>query len=250
MNQQTQHDASHSDDALASSMLFQAQQESPEKPSVKTCVVDRKAALQYLPSFEDHQNTLYNACTHGNVNCNQSAIFLYADEVGANKYHGAGPILIANIPDYLSPYLTELAAKQPSILNINSLDLKSTASLLIWSVRDNDDRRNLIAVDAGILPWLLTSNDSSNADELSFARIVFCADEKVAFGGFWFDEDDIAEAQAAGICSQSYIDYPDEVFAAAKKKAEAAGSPDPWYGNPWLDDDGSVLMQLPCCSRA
>ncbi|CAN7552614.1 hypothetical protein [Duganella sp. LjRoot269] len=216
---------------------------------MKSSIVDRQAALRYLPGLGDHQHTLYEACTRNGINWNHAAILLSADEVGINQFHGDGPVLIANIPLYLQPHLAQVVTTQPEIINIDSLDLQDTDSFAVWSVKDGDGRLHSVAVHASILPNLLTQTEASDSNEISFARVAFCCGDAVAMGGFWFDEDDLFEAQAAGMCSQSYFDYSEAERIAAEAKVIKAGSPTPWIATPWQDDDGSMFTQLPVCSK-
>jgi hypothetical protein len=210
--------------------------------------VDRQAALRYLPGLGDHQHTLYEACARNRIDWNHAAILLSADEVGINEFHNDGPLLAANIPLYLQPHLAQLVTKQPEIINIDSLDLQDTDSFAVWGVKAGDGYLHSVAVHAGILPNLLTT-ELGDSNEISFARIVFCCGDVVAMGGFWFDADDLFEAQAAGMCSQSYFNYSEEERAAAAARAIKAGSPTPWIASAWADDDGSIFTQLPVCSK-
>jgi hypothetical protein len=218
------------------------------KPGVKYSVVDRQAAQRYLPGLGDHQHTLYEACARNSIDWNHAAILVGEDDIGINQFHGGGPVLIANIPSYLELHIAELITAQPQIVNIGSLDLQDTDSFAVWTAKDGDGRLHSVAVHAGMLPNLLTT-EPGDGNEISFARVVFCCGDAVAMGGFWFEEDDLFEAQAAGMCSQSYFDYSEEERAAAAARVIKAGSPTPWIATPWQDDDGSIFTQLPVCSK-
>jgi len=157
--------------------------------------------------------------------------------------------LIANIPSYLDQYLSKLSRAQPEIINIDSLDLRSRESFLAWSVTDADGHIHSVVVHAGILPSLLTQTVNKDGNQMSFARFVFRCGETAVLGGFWFDDDDVLGAQAADMCSQSYLDYSEEEQAAADARTIKAGSPTPWVGVPWTDEDGSIFTQLPVFNK-
>lgn len=213
------------------------------KPPVEVHVMDREAASEVLPSFDYLHEVL--ADTAENLNCipEHAAIVVGPSDIGENSvYSGSGSVLVANVPTYLAPYLGELAQAQPELINWSTLDLKDTGPLLFWTIRDKRGHRHSIAVTADILTKLLTP-DAEHAG-LSFARVIFCAADVVAFGGFWTDESDIDEAQAAGVSGMRYWQYSDSERAVASARAQAAGSPTPWYNNPWRDEDDSVVTQL------
>jgi len=226
-----------------------AYRERPVKPKVKFEFWHHKTIPLFIPGFAEHQRSLYEACSRNGTDSKNAAILIREDEVGANKFHGKGSMLIANIPSYLDPYFSKLVRAQPEIINMDSLDLRSRESLLVWSVTDSDGRIHSVAVHAGILPNLLTKTVDKHGNEMSFARFVFRCGEGAFLGGFWFDEDDVLGAQAAGMCSQSYSDYSEEEQSAADRRTIKAGSPTPWVGTPWTDDDGSIFTQLPVISK-
>ncbi|MYM26229.1 hypothetical protein GTP46_26725 [Duganella sp. FT135W] len=219
------------------------------KPRVKFEFWHHKTISLFIPGFAEHQHWLNEACARNGIDSKNAAILLSEEEVGANKFHGKGPVLIANIPSYLDPYFAELVSAEPEIINIGSLDLRSRESLLVWNVTDSDGRIHSVAVPAGILPDLLTPTVNRDGKGMSFARFVFRCGEGAFLGAFWFDDDDVLGAQAASMCSQSYLDYSEEEQAAADARTIKAGSPTPWVGTPWTDDDGSIFTQLPVFSK-
>jgi hypothetical protein len=219
------------------------------KPRVKFEFWHHKTISCFIPEFAEHQRWLNKTCARDGIDSENAAILLNSDEVGVNEFHGDGPVLIANIPSYLDPYFAKLVRAQPEIINMDSLDLRSRDSFLVWSVTDDDGRIHSVAVHAGILPGLLTLTVNRDGNEMSFARFVFRCGETAVLGGFWFDDDDVLGAQAAGMCSQSYSDYSEEEQSATEARVIKAGSPTPWIGIPWTDDDGSIFTQLPVCSK-
>jgi hypothetical protein len=219
------------------------------KPRVKFEFWHNKTISLFIPEFAEHQSSLYTACAEKEIDSKYAAILISEEDVGANKFHGKGPVLIANIPSYLDRHFSKLVRAQPEVINMDSLDLRSRETFLVWSVTDDDGRIHSVAVHAGILPNLLTPTVSRDGDEMSFARFVFRCGEGAFLGGFWFDEDDVLGAQAAGMCSQSYSDYSEEEQSAADTRTIKAGSPTPWVGTPWTDDDGSIFTQLPVFSK-
>lgn len=223
--------------------------ERPVKPRVKFEFWHHKTISLFIPEFAKHQHWLNEACARNGIDSKNAAILLSEEEVGANKFHGKGPVLIANIPSYLDPHFSKLIRAQPEIINMDSLDLRSRESFLVWSVTDDDGRIHSVAVHAGILPNLLTPTVNRDGDAMSFARFVFRCGEGAFLGAFWFDDDDVLGAQAADMCSLSYSDYSEEERAAADSRAVKAGSPTPWAGIPWADDDGSIFTLLPVCSK-
>lgn len=230
-------------------MDIPAYRERPVKPKVKFEFWHHKTISLFIPEFAEHQHWLNEACARNGINSKNSAILLDSEEVGANEFHGVGPVLIANIPAYLGPHFSKLVRAQPEIINMDSLDLSSRGSYLMWSVTDDDGRIHSVAVHAGILPALLTKTVNKDGNQMSFARFVFRCGDTAALGGFWFDDDDVLGAQAADMCSQSYFDYSEEEQAAADERTIKAGSPTPWIGVPWKDEDGNVFTQLPVCTK-
>lgn len=221
----------------------------PVKPRVKFEFWHHKTISLFIPEFAEHQSALYKSCAESGIDLKYAAILLTSDEVGVNEFHGEGPVLIANIPAYLDPHFSKLVSAQPEIINMDSLDLRSRESYLMWSVTDDDGRIHSVAVHARILPALLTLTVNKDGNQMSFARFVFRCGDTAALGGFWFDDDDVLGAQAADMCSQSYFDYSEEEQAAADERTIKAGSPTPWNGTTWTDDDGSIFTQLPVCSK-
>ena len=215
------------------------------KPTINACRAESHDAFNYLPRFRDIQQRLSKACAAAGADTSASALLLTQDSVGVNIAHSPGPVLIANIPPYLEPLLSKLAGFAPELMNWPTLDLRENHTVLMWSARDDDGQLHTVAVNADVLTMLPTPELIDGQRELSFARIVFCCNDSVAFTGFWVDESDIAEAQAAQMCGLEYWQYSDDEQAAANEKAALAGSPTPWLGAPWRDvDDGSTLTVL------
>jgi hypothetical protein len=205
--------------------------------------MDRKRATQFLPRLDEFQQALSDACEKADFSPQHAALLVEQVDNGDKMALTPGPVVIANVPSYLAPLLEKLARAKPELMNWPTLDLTDTSTLITWSVRDRHDRLHTVAINAGILTGLPMPEDAS--DGLAFARIIFCCADQVAFSGFWIDESDTWVVQGAGVSGLRYCDYSDDEQVAANAKASAAGSPTPWYGNPWLDDDQSVMTQLP-----
>lgn len=217
----------------------------PTKPPIDVRVMDRESALKILPRFDELQLELALAAESADYSPEHSALFVEQADIGENIAYSSGPVLIANVPTYLAPLLAQLAGTEPELVNWSTLDLRDAATLLLWSVRDKHGLLHTVALDAGILTKLPIP--TAEHDGLSFAPIIFCCADQVAFSGFWVDESDISEAQAAGMSGMRYWQYSDYEQAIANAKDYAAGSPRPWFNNPWRDDDQSVMTQLPIC---
>jgi hypothetical protein len=216
---------------------------SAAKPKVSVLVVDRNQATQFLPRLDEFQQALSDACEKADFSPEQGALLVEQVDNGVEMALAPGPVVIANVPSYLAPLLEQLAQAEPELMNWPTLDLTDTSTLITWSVTDRHDRLHTVALNAGILTGLPMPEAAS--DRLAFARIIICCGDRVAFSGFWIDESDMLGLQGAGVSGLRYCDYSDDEQAAANAKASAAGSPTPWYGNPWRDDDQSVITQLP-----
>jgi hypothetical protein len=214
------------------------------KPAVNVTIVNRHDALDYLPRLADAQKKMAAACSSAGVDASATAILLTADSVGVNAAHSAGPVLVANVPAYLSPLLGQLAACRPEITNWTTLDLRESHTLLMWGVRDQDGQEHAVALPANILTMLPTSENPSQQTGPAFARIAFCSGDQVAFTGFWVNDSDIDEAQAGEMSGMQWWHHSDEQLATAHAKTDAAGSATPWLGKPWIDDEGLTLTQL------
>lgn len=152
------------------------------------------------------------------------------------------PLLIANLPDYLAPLIEKLASTAPVPVNLPWLDLKDTGTLMMWRVRDDENRLHIVAIDFGMVP-LLTSRMSAHG-ELRVARIALCCANQVAFSSLWIDNTDYLEACGAQENGSQYGCYDELEKAGAALRASKAGSARPWYGKPWCDENGTTLTQL------
>ncbi len=213
------------------------------KPTVGVQVVDHARASEKLPEFYGHQFRLFNACIDSDANPRASALFAckanWSEPIASPS---ANPVLIANLPPYLSPLLEKLAGKIPQTITKPSLDLRECATLLTWNVHDENGQLHTVAVDVGIL-WILRGRKSTD-DNLRYFSIAFCCEDKVAFSGLWINAADFREAETTVDGSTQYGNFESEEQEAGAARTAAAGSTEPWLGQPWQDDDGSTFTQL------
>lgn len=215
----------------------------PVKPAVEVQVVHQTRAVEVLQNFDGHKSKLVDACLQSGANFHASALFVCKTGQLSDTALGKDEAeLIANLPPYLSPMLKQLAGKMPKAVTKPSLDLRECATLLVWSVRDEHGQVHTVAVDVGIL-WILRSREPTNGN-LHFFRIAFCCGDEVAFSGLSINAADFREAETTVDGTTQYGNFDDKAQRAGAARTAAAGSTEPWLGQPWQDDDGSTFTQL------
>ncbi|USX25391.1 hypothetical protein NHH73_22770 [Oxalobacteraceae bacterium OTU3CINTB1] len=215
----------------------------PQKPALEVKIIERSNATQFLPNFDELQLRLANSCMLSGTTAKASALFVMDDSAGDYETPlTVDPLLIANLPDYLAPLIEKLASTAPVPVNLPWLDLKDNETLMMWRVRDHENRLHIVAIDFGMVP-LLTSRISAHG-ELHVARIALCCANQVAFSSLWIDNTDYLEAYGAQENGSQYGCYDELEKAGAALRASKAGSARPWYGKPWCDENGTTLTQL------
>lgn len=222
-----------------------AMNNAPHLPMRTIDVASHEVALTYLPSLDEHKQNLLDICRHAGTRAPHNSLLLEAEEVGVNFFHGDGPLLIANIPAYLSPHFAELACAIPEFTTVNALDFSSSETLVTLSVFDGHGTKHSVGFRF-VIRSLLMGEDLRKDFDSWCLNFVFCCDDKVAFGvaqvpvfdHFWDIEQDIPW----GYRTSAELEI-------GRAKAGAAGSPTPWIGSPWKNEDGSVLTQIPHCTN-
>jgi hypothetical protein len=166
------------------------------------CVVSVDKAVQFMPFATSHQEMMHHFCDAYTFDWNVAAILLTVHEVGPNHFHGGGPVLIANIPLFFTPFLPQLVGMQPEIANIE-LEHGEESTFVMWTVHDNDGRSHTISINAEVLPFLMSQSPSPDHEQLLYGRVMFCCSENnmvgsVGFGGFWLKPNELAEFESLG----------------------------------------------------
>jgi len=227
--------------------LEQSVVEQPFKPACRTLVVDQAAAAEMMPSLTQHLERLDDVCDEHQVSKQHAAILVSTESVGINHFHSPGPVLIARVPKVLEGCLEELLSQVPEVINVTSLDLKQTYTVREWGATESADKHHIVSIPDAALFSLLTEHDLLyRLDSLWYGRTIFIAGNRVGFSDYWLDSADMAAAQAAGICSQSYLHHTDAELLSATARANAAGSVTPWLHRTWEDEDGIFRSELAC----
>ena len=212
------------------------------RPADELRVMDRASALREVPNLKKFQQRLAEVCARDDYSPEHAALLFDHEGVALDLTLDGRAMLIVNIPTYLAPLFAQLVGSRPEIVNWPTLDLKDSKTLMLWSVTDKHGRTHSIALPAGLLVSL--PNSYNVDDEFSWMEFIFCCADQVAFSRVWIDESFTAEAQAGGMSGLQYWHYSDTEQVAANAAVAAAGSPTPWYGNPWVNDDGTVLTEI------
>lgn len=152
-------------------------------------------------------------------------------------------ILFMRLPDFLESAVEKIFATKPEIMNIPLLDLSSSETIAGWCLRPDDGLEYVVQLPFGMLIHAGTDYAES-VMMFSIVNIVVCAGNTVASGKIVLDEDDIFCAQAAEMCSTSYIERSEEEWAEAWAVTAAAGSPTPWHNSIWENENGQMELGL------
>lgn len=152
-------------------------------------------------------------------------------------------ILCLSLPEFLESAVESIFAARPEIINVPSLDLSRNDTVACWCLQLDDGATYILHLPVGMLMHAAVDYTEG---VLSFSSIdiVVCAGNAVATGKIVLDEDDVFDAQAASMCSTSYIERTEEDWAEAWAVTAAAGSPTPWYNSIWKNDEGQLELGL------
>jgi hypothetical protein len=154
-----------------------------------------------------------------------------------------GRILLLRLPDFLGPAVQEIFAAKPEVVNVELLDLSTSETIACWCLQFGDGTKYIVQLPVGMLMHAAVDY-KEGASMFSCLDVAVCAGDYVASGKIVLDEEDIFDAQAASMCSTSYIEHSDEERAEAWAVTAAAGGPRPWYNSIWENDEGQLELGL------
>lgn len=229
----------------------------PPMPKITPTVMTRAEVLEKTPAFFD---ILAEAARYREENDYPSTIsgiiaprhILTGEQLLPIAAYGDA--LILSLPGEFAPCLVELAIQQPSVFNIDSLDLQSAQTVFGWSCTLPDGKTYCLMIPDYTLDTAgLLQCKNHQRVQVRFVQVVFVAGDSIVCGGFWFDGDELEGAHAASMYSSNYRHYApldEEVLEVAACRAELAGSAQPWQSGPWLDaEDGVYYMAFQLTSR-
>lgn len=152
-------------------------------------------------------------------------------------------ILLLRLPDFLESAVEEIFTTKLEILNIPLLDLSSSETIAYWCMQSGEGTKYIVHLPVGMLMHAGTDYDESVVLG-TCVNIAVSAGNTVVSGKIILDEEDIFDAQAASMCSTSYIERTEEDWAEAWAVTAAAGSPTPWYNSIWENDEGQLELGL------
>lgn len=216
----------------------------PPMPKIQPTVLNRAEVQTQWPAFIQILDELDEYSEQQGRAAKMDGLVARRDVLaGAVGDAGFGDALVLNLPAVFEPCLAELATQQPLLGNWHSLDLMTCETLFEWRLQLDDGKRYALLIPEPAIHDLLQSDYGDRA-RVAFVPVLFVAGDSFVGGGFWFDLDDVFEAQAATVCSQSCPPYSDEELAEAAERALLAESTTPWKIRPWTDEDGVSLVQL------
>jgi hypothetical protein len=159
-----------------------------------------------------------------------------------------GRVMMAILPAKYERYLEVLITQKFDSTTMTTLDLEHRFAIEYSSVRLDDG--TLTAFGWNVMDTVGVSTDTGERGPRFWrTRLVLCAGDTVAFGGFWQTDDDMDCAGATGICAQSRLDASDEELDDAREATAAAGSPMPWLGTVFDEGDGRCFALIPVLRR-
>lgn len=198
------------------------------KPSVATTL---EHAHTKIESFTEVFERLSKVCARNSLRPDIAALSL------------RGRILALRLPDFLESAVEELFATKPGIMNIPLLDLSSSETIAYWCMQSREGTKYIVHLPVGML--MHAGTDYGESVVLgTCVNIAVSAGNTVVSGKIILDEEDIFDAQAASMCSTSYIERTEEDWAEAWAVTAAAGSPTPWYNSIWENDEGQLELGL------
>lgn len=218
-----------------------------DKPDVSPLTVDRENAVTIMPSLTKHLASLENYCRAASIPFEFGATLVNSEDMGPSKYHSNGSVIIMNIPDYLSPQLHELASQVPHVEYVRSLDLKSTAGLMMWCVGDASGGYHKFAIDDRIIRHMVDVESRDEKQPLWNTRIIFCCGDKVSFSQNWFSFPELFGTYGIPPLTNCRKEVnSDAVLSDTIEKTAATGSAMPWMHATWKNEFGHFLTQLLC----
>lgn len=199
-----------------------------EKTSVVTTLNNAHTAIE---SFTEVFERLSNVCARNSLRPDIAALSL------------RGRILLLKLPDFLESAVEEVFAVKPGIMNIPLLDLSSSETIAYWCMQSGDGTKYIVHLPVGMLMHAGTDYAESVV-MVTCVNIAVCAGDTVVSGKIVLEEEDIFDAQAASMCSTSYIERTEEDWAEAWAVTASAGSPNPWYNSIWENDEGQLELGL------
>lgn len=159
-----------------------------------------------------------------------------------------GRVMMAILPAKYEKYLDALVTQKFEPMITTTLDLEQQFAIEYSSVRLDDGTLTTFAWN--VMDTIGVSTETGERGPRFWCtRLVLCAGDSVAFGGFWQNVDDMDCAGATGICAQSHYGFSDKELEAARAATAAAGSPMPWLGTVFDEGDGNSFALIPVFRR-
>jgi len=184
-----------------------------------------------IEDFTEIAERLSNVCVKNSLRPDIAALSLQ------------GRILFVRLPDALESAVGQIFAAKPEVVNIPSLDLSTNDTVACWCFKLNDEMTYVVHLPVGMLMHAAVDY-TEGVLMFSCIDIAVCAGGALASGRIVLDEDDIFGAQAASMCSTSYIERSDEEWAEAWAVTAAEGGPTPWHNNIWQNEEGQMQLGL------
>lgn len=214
------------------------------KNDYNVLVVTKTEAKEFLPNLEHYRASLRKACVREAVNPDHAAIVLSQGEVKVNNFHTPSPVLVANLPSSLEPYLAEIVRSQPKYEKVKSAK-NFGAVLLTWTIKDQLGQLFKIGFEIGVIEEIITIGEPTRPEDYGMCRLVFCCGNQVAFTSFIFNDD-----VTNGVNYQDHLIGTGDADRVPWDEFLNDGNSEnsPWIGDFWLSDDGSKLIQIPYCA--
>jgi hypothetical protein len=159
-----------------------------------------------------------------------------------------GRVMMAILPAKYERYLEVLITQKFDSTTMTTLNLEQRFAIEYSDVRLDDG--TLTTFSWNIMDTSGVRTDTGERGPRFWrTRLVLCAGDTVAFGGFWQTDDDMDCAGATGICAQSHHDVSDEELEDARAATAAAGSPMPWLGTVFDEGNGRSFALIPVFRR-
>lgn len=215
-------------------------------PAVTPVICSKAALMERVPQIAEEISDLETAM--GESGFEVAGCILDAGMLPEDLMMPGGRVMLAVLPGKYEKYLDVLVTQKFDSTTMTTLDLEQRFAIEYSGVRLADG--TLTTFGWNVMDTIGVSTDTGQRGPRFWrTRLVLCAGDTVAFGGFWQTADDIDCAGATGICAQSRHDVSDEELEAARAATAAAGSPMPWLGTVFDEGNGNNFALIPVFRR-
>jgi hypothetical protein len=215
-------------------------------PAVTPVICSKAALIERVPQMAEELADLETAM--GESGFEVAGCLLDDGILPDDLMMPGGRALLAILPAKYEKYLDALVTQKFDSMTMTTLDLEQRFAIEYSSARLDDGTLTTFGWNATDTVGVSTDT-GERGPRFWRTRLVLCAGDTVALGGFWQTDDDMDCAGATGICAQSHLDASDEELEDARAATAAAGSPMPWLGTVFDEGNGRSFALIPVFRR-